>query len=547
MGVDDYTKDIFLNERDKVEIFLELAIQGSNDGIWTWDITDNKIYYAGTLRSYYDADSSPAHIPYDFLAEFICPLDIDAFYNYLKKYLEKEIPHFKVECRFGNSPEYEPVLVQGKAMWNEKGEPLLMAGSYTLIADFKKTANEHNNVKNRLKETSALLNVIFDNIPDPICIKDIEDKIQQCNSAALSFWGKSRGEIIGKTCEELEICSDPCKESATRKALKYKKPIKIQKYIYLQSKWVDIMAYPVLDENNNVKSVIEHIKDITELKRVEMILQKNIKSQKELIKDAEKYDKIKTEFFADISHEIKTPLNVILSSLQLLEIYYTSTDAVAKYIKVMKRNCYRLLRLLNNLIDITKIESGYYKLHLQNNDIVDIIKQITSSVSQYIENKAIRFEFQSKVDKKIMAFDTEKIDRIMLNLLSNAAKFTPRGGKIMVNIEQKGNSIIVFVEDTGIGIPLEKQKVIFERFGQVDSEETRENEGSGIGLSLVKSLVEMHGGTIGFSSMENKGSKFIIELPIKVADEEINESSINDTKKIKNIETLNIELSDIYS
>ena len=393
-----------------------------------------------------------------------------------------------------------------------------------------------------LRETAAMLNVIFNNLSDPICIKDKTDKIIQCNPAALIFWKQSQEEIVGKKCNSM--CISPCQETVTQKSLKYKKPYKVQKYIETMKKWVDIMAYPVLDDENNVQFLIEHIRDITDLKRSEMILQKHIGLQERLLEEANEYDKLKTEFFANISHELKTPLNVIIASLQILEKYYTPADNGTKYTKIMKQNCYRLLRLLNNLIDMTKIDTGFVRLHLENKDIVSFIKHITMSVAHYIENKSIKLSFNSTKDKIIMAFDSEKIDRIMLNLLSNAAKFTPSGGEIRVSISEENNQAVISVKDTGVGIPTEKQKLIFERFGQVDSPTTRHNEGSGIGLSLVKSLVELHGGTINFYSEEDKGTEFIIKLPIKTIDEDkATEKSQN--LIINNEENLYMELSDI--
>jgi signal transduction histidine kinase len=134
----------------------------------------------------------------------------------------------------------------------------------------------------------------------------------------------------------------------------------------------------------------------------------------------------------------------------------------------------------------------------------------------------------------------------MLNLLSNAAKFTLPGGVIKVGIEKQDEKILISVKDTGIGIPSQKQHVIFQRFGQVDSSATRQYEGSGIGLFLVKSLVEMHNGTIHVQSEEHKGTEFIIELPIKVLKEKAKEPLNNERSSYKNVEMLNIELSDIY-
>lgn len=233
-----------------------------------------------------------------------------------------------------------------------------------------------------------------------------------------------------------------------------------------------------------------------------------------------KYDKMKTEFLANISHELRTPLNVMLSGLQLIDLHKAKGDIIFKapetYEKVgyIKQNGYRLLRLINNLIDITKIDSGFFQLHRENINIVQVVEDITLSIAEYIKLKGINLIFDTNEEEKLLAADYDKIERIMLNLLSNAVKFTPEKGTIFVNVFCEDNLVKISVKDNGIGIPKDKQDFIFNRFTQVDSSLSRNREGSGIGLSLVKSLVELHQGRIYLESDLGKGSTFTFELPI---------------------------------
>ena len=279
---------------------------------------------------------------------------------------------------------------------------------------------------------------------------------------------------------------------------------------------------------------------------------KLIKENKRLLEETIEYDRIKTEFFSNISHELKTPLNIIFSTTQLLPLYIKNDNGnfestkINKHINIMKQNCYRLLRLVNNLIDITKIDSGFVELNLQNKNIVEIIENITLSTVEYAESKSRTIIFDTDVEEKIIAFDPEQMERIILNLISNAVKFTKPNDKIEVKIYDGLDNIIISVEDTGIGIPKEKQEIIFERFRQVDHLLHRRNEGSGIGLSLIKSLIEMHGGKISVKSEYGKGTEFIIELPIKTITEEEDIHIVNDFAEQTNIEKIHIEFSDIY-
>ena len=263
--------------------------------------------------------------------------------------------------------------------------------------------------------------------------------------------------------------------------------------------------------------------------------------------EVEEYDKLKTQFLATMSHELKTPLNIILGCIQLMEKLDTNKDSFkdsfSKYVKMQKQNSYRLLRLINNLIDFNKVEVKHFNICLTNADIVQVVEDITLSIVEYTSLKNINLIFDTEVEEKIMAFDLDMIERIMLNLLSNAIKFTDNNGNVEVNIYDKNESVLISVKDNGIGIPEDKLTAIFDRFTQVDNTFRRKSEGSGIGLSLVKSLVEMHNGTITVKSKLDEGSEFIIELPARLVEEDCRPTV---EKNISNVERTQIEFSDIY-
>ncbi|QEK13469.1 HAMP domain-containing protein [Crassaminicella thermophila] len=277
-----------------------------------------------------------------------------------------------------------------------------------------------------------------------------------------------------------------------------------------------------------------------------------ITENKRLLDEIIKHDHIKTEFFSNISHELKTPINIILGTVQLFSFYSKNNNKIMdseklnKHINIIKQNCYRLLRLVNNLIDLTKIDSGFMKLHLSNENIVEVVENITLSTVEYVESKSRTILFDTNTEEKIMAFDAEKIERIMLNLISNAVKFTRPGDSITVCVYDKETTVQISVKDTGVGIPKDKLENIFERFKQVDPLFSRSHEGSGIGLSLVKSLVQMHGGKISVQSEYGKGTEFTISLPVKLVSKD-NKEYKNDFKQKTNVEKLQIEFSDIYS
>lgn len=416
----------------------------------------------------------------------------------------------------------------------------------------------------KLKDTYKLIEkkkgqllYILDSIYEGVFILDTNYKILFVNKGVEKLLNIDNFKnVLGRDLFEIGIVHKDYRDiilNRFEKVLKHNisVPIIEEKMIQFDGNVIPVNIYSGAIEYEGNPCILSVIRDISEHKKSENLKLK-IQEQSRLLDKAAEYDKLKTEFFANLSHEFRTPLNVMLSTLQLLNLIganKTNTDSkdkISKYYNIMKQNCYRLLRLVNNLIDITKIDAEYFKLSLKNENIISTIEDITLSVTDYAKNKGLDIIFDTNVEEKIMACDADKIERIMLNLLSNAIKFTSSGGSIFVNILDKDSSIIVSVRDTGVGIPKDKQLSIFKRFVQVDKSLSRKREGSGIGLSLVKSLVELHNGSIKINSEYGKGSEFIIELPVKVLPESENVTSDEDLAKESNIQRIKIEFSDIY-
>lgn len=305
-----------------------------------------------------------------------------------------------------------------------------------------------------------------------------------------------------------------------------------------------LAANKVIQGDLNVKTYINKEDDLYEVGQAfdNMIEELNKKG-----KEIEEYNNLKFQFLTNISHELKTPLNIILGCIQVLENIDTknqqeSQEILNKYIKMQKQNSYRLLRLINNFIDVNKIETNYIKIKLSNKDIIKTVEDITMSIVEYTKLKNINIIFDTDIEEKIIAFDVDMMERIILNLLSNSIKFTGKGGKIEVNIRDKEKEIFITVKDSGIGIPANKLDKIFDIFTQVDSSFRKRTEGSGVGLFLVKSLVDLHEGRIFVESEYGKGTQFTIVLPYKTIDDNL----ITGEEDISNIERISIEFSDIY-
>jgi signal transduction histidine kinase/DNA-binding response OmpR family regulator/streptogramin lyase len=261
------------------------------------------------------------------------------------------------------------------------------------------------------------------------------------------------------------------------------------------------------------------------IRRYEMnrISYKNqVKVDKAVLIEKEETEKIKSRFFANISHEFRTPLTLILGPAE--KIISDTSDDIKKDANIIKRNSRRLLQLINQLLDLSKLESGKLKLEASKGNIVSFVKGVALSFESLAESKDITLKLLPEKDFIELYFDREKMMKILTNLLSNAFKFTPEEGMVTVSIkpssfsplskgELKGGSVEIKIKDTGIGIPQEEIPKLFDRFYQVDSSFTKEHEGTGIGLALTKELVELHHGKIDVESKIGDPDKAVTGLP----------------------------------
>lgn len=262
-----------------------------------------------------------------------------------------------------------------------------------------------------------------------------------------------------------------------------------------------------------------------------------------LVKKQKKQIEIQEDFLLNISHDLRSPINVILSVLQCLKYEHSNdeNEKIEEYRAIIRRNSLKILKLVDNLIDTSKLQKNYYNLEKHNVDIVNMVESTVESINKYAEMKGMRIIFDTNVEECICSVDPEAIDRIVMNLISNALKFSPNGSKVKVTINVDENNIVLCVEDHGDGISKDAQKFIFNRFAQAAN--NKGHSGSGIGLDLVKYLSRAHGGDVNLYSKEGEGSKFVVTIPlIKAQDEE--EKKIIESRSKK--EQLEVEFSDIY-
>ena len=322
------------------------------------------------------------------------------------------------------------------------------------------------------------------------------------------------------------------------------------------------LYYNLLDEKEKLQKNIETLEVVNFNMEYYKIIYENVhekifqvsiinnREDKIKLENAEKelelrdvMEKARDEVLSNISHEFKTPVNVIYSTVQIqdLNLQKGNYGSILEFNKIIKKNCNRLIRLINNFIDSTKLENNKLEFNLKCVNIVAIVEDITISVVNFAKSKNINIIFDTEEEELYCDIDVEQLERIILNILSNAIKYNKVNGNIDVVVKDKNEEVHIEVSDTGVGIPKDKIDIIFDRFERFDNKNAAIKEGSGIGLSIVKKLVDALGGKIEIKSEVDKGTT--VRLIFKKSNSQNNLEQIYDMQHLE--EKVNLEMSDI--
>ena len=367
-------------------------------------------------------------------------------------------------------------------------------------------ALENAELYDEVNKSKVYIENLVENAADLIITTDLDDRILTWNRGAEVLFGYDKDEVIGKHLSillpperfhELEEMRAKVQISGALRDIEIRSKKKDGVMIYLS-----LSVSPVRDLDGKIVGFLRVAKDITEKKRYERRL-------KEL-------DKMKSDFVSNVSHELRTPLTSIKGSVDNMLDGLTGSlnEKQIRYLNRIKSNTDRLSRLINDLLDLSRIESGHVEVRPTNLPLTALAEEVAEHMKALAAEKLIRIEIPP-ADPKVTAWaDRDKVTQVLMNLISNAVKFTPRDGKITVALEKNGSDYIqISVADTGPGILPEERNRIFSKFYQVANIDKQKPKGSGLGLAISKALVEMHGGKIWMESEVGKGSTFYFTLP----------------------------------
>jgi PAS domain S-box-containing protein len=369
-------------------------------------------------------------------------------------------------------------------------------------------------------------------VPDAILEVDQEGRITILNEAAERMFGYTRAEFLGLNVETLvpaAMRSGHAKHRSSYAEHPNTRPMGTG--LELQGQRKDGSLFPVeisLSPNwiEGSLHVIASVRDITERKTVENRL-RSLREQytAELTlkneqlearnREVERANRLKTEFLASMSHELRTPLHTIIGFSELLgeQLEGPLTDKQQRFVGHILQDARHLLELINEVLDISKIESGRLELKRETFDFGQCVEEVMAGIRHHAASRNITLENQNNFHESLYA-DRLRLKEILYNLLNNAVKFTPEGGRVWIEAGREGDTLHISVCDTGIGIPEKEQPSIFEKFYQVGDISGGVREGTGLGLPITKHLVELHGGAISVASQPGKGSSFRLVLPL---------------------------------
>ncbi len=488
------------NELTRKEATLSGYIKNSPNGIFLLD--ENRKYIQVNEMACYVTGYTESELLNMELKDIVSVNGLETIEQHRHKLKEK-----------GHSTTIVPYLTRNSASGYWKLDAVkLPNGNYL---EFATDISEQKNTELALARSEEKYRLLANNVVDVIWTLNLDLEFTYVNPAIYNLTGYTPDEWIGTKltdhCDEANfsiaystvmqtIQSLPDITSETFEMELIKKNAKIVP--------VEIIGKVILDNEGNPTSLQGTTRDITERKRARQTLLEG----KML---AEQANRTKTEFMANISHELRTPLNSIIgfSDVMIKEPERVAPEKHFRYLQNINKSGKHLLELINEILDITKIESGKMTLDLQTISVSQIFDDIQNVLYPIYTEKHISFNRRIDKGELLICADRTKLKQILYNLANNAIKFTRPGGYVFLNATKKDREIIFVVEDSGIGIPDNKQEIIFEPFKQLDSALSRKYGGTGLGLALVRSMVEMHGGTIKVESEEGNGSRFIFTIP----------------------------------
>ena len=508
----------------KAEARWKFAIEGTEQGLWDWYIQTGEVFFSKQWKKMLGYEEDEIGNSLKEWEERVHPDDLKQAWDDIEKHFRGEtdmyINEHRLLCKNGT---YKWILDRGRVIeFTGDGKPLRMIGTHTDISEIKEK-------EKILLENEALYRFLFEHNPAPMLIYERGTmNIMAVNEALCSNYGYTPAELQNMRLHELVVENE--RETLIERAAK------VKGYSF-SGEW------HVKRKDGSLSVVLTHSHELTyEGKQARVIAITDITYLKEIEQEliearnrAEESDRLKTAFLANMSHEIRTPMNAILGFMELLKKPDLLQEDREDFMTIIEESGKRLLSTINDIIEISKIETGLVETNLKPENLYEVISTTLNLFKPLARAKGLEFRLKcpEKTELCNILTDRFKLESIITNLLSNAVKFT-KEGYIETGLWLENDSIIIYVKDTGRGIPADKLEAVFNPFYQADTTLSREHEGSGLGLAIAKAYSEMLHGRLWVESEPGKGSTFFLMIPLIKSDsaQSIPEQGVDSKKEL---------------
>jgi len=507
---------------------LNLALQAGAIGTWDWDLVNDAVW-DDRIRAIYGLQHLHRSITYQDWQRRIHPDDLDRVEALLQAAIDGTAD-FNTEFRIWRTDgELRWVQAIAQVRYNDEGRPIRMVGINQDISDRKRAEAD-------LRYSRDLREIIFNESTDALFLVDADTLLTlDCNQRAVElFEASDKALLIGIAGHTLQRVQFSEAELAVISAEVKTQGVWSREVEYVtyrgNSFWGNLAAKLITVAGQRMHLV--RVTDISDRQRAKAQLQERNQQLALSNEQLARATRLKDEFLANMSHELRTPLNAILGMMEGLQeqVFGPINAQQLNAVTIVERSANHLLSLINDILDVAKIESGQMEIHREATSLVPLCESSLVFIRQQAHKKHLEVQTQLPPDPPLLHVDDRRIRQVLINLLTNALKFTPTGGTIMlaaIVLPPRPDSLLadaplvpwmrIAVVDTGIGIAPDQRDRLFQPFVQVDSALNRQFEGTGLGLALVKRIVELHGGTVSLSSEVGKGSRFTLELPCVAA------------------------------
>jgi PAS domain S-box-containing protein len=497
----------------RARVQQDLVVQGANVGVWYCKLPFADLEWDATVKAHF-------HLPAD------ASVSIDTFYERLhaddrdrtRLAIEESITsrgRFDIEYRTVSRDGANTKWIRaiGRAFYDANGEPARFDGITIDVTD--RVVGEI-----ALRQSEQRLRAVVEATPDCVKIVAPDGELLFMNPAGVSMLGATSLETLAGACVFELIAPEHRGEWMERHArVQAGDRLNWQFEIIAQDgarRWMETHAVP-LQLPNGLVAQLAVTRDITERKREERDRERLLHSERASRSEVERASRMKDEFLATLSHELRNPLSAIMGWSHLLQTGKLSAEDQIEGARVIERNARAQTQIIEDLLDMSRIISGKIRLDVQRIDLANVVRAAIETVGPAAAAKEIRL--RSVLDPLAcgVSGDPNRLQQVFWNLLSNAVKFTPKGGTVQIVLERVNSHVEVSVIDSGEGIVAEFLPNVFDRFRQADASTTRRHGGLGLGLAIVKQLVELHGGTVAATSAgAGRGATFVVSLPLAV-------------------------------